>query len=1078
MSQTENEEEQNMESQNKSDVGGAIAWMTRNSVAANLLMFILLLAGFFSVMQTKQEVFPEFSIDIISVTVPYPGASPEEVEQGIILAVEEELRGIDGIKRLNSNASENVGGVIVELLTDAKPDKVLNDVKAAVDRITTFPEESEKPQVSELSLRREVITLILSGDQDLRTLHQLAEEARAEIRQDPNVTQVEIVDVPDLEMSVEIPQSTLEAHGLTLDGVAQQIRIASLELPSGGIKTDKGEILIRVADRKKSLDDFSNIIIQSSFQGAELRLGDIATITDGYTDTDEESYYNGKRAVRLVIYRIGDQTPTDVANAVKEYRTKLQSELPESVSVSIWNDSSEILKGRIQLLVDNARIGLILVFIILALFLEFRLAFWVAMGIPISFLGSFILLGQTGATINMISLFAYIVTLGLVVDDAIVVGENIFEKREQGLPWLEAAVEGSKEMAVPVTFAVLTSVAAFSPLLLVPGVSGKFFGLIPTVVISVLLLSLVESFFVLPAHLGHMSTKEPGVFLKTVNAPREWVAKRLQRFIDGPFHTVLDLAVRFRYVSFSIAIAMFLTSIGVVGGGLLPFSFFPKIESDRVSISAKLPYGAPIEQTALVQRTIEEAIEKALDESEEKNIVKGIFSTVGAGPIGRTGVPKGSHLTAVTIEMVSSEYRDIGAEEFSGLVKKHMPPLPGVDNLKYNTNLDGPGAGAAVDIQMTSEDFEELAAASDEMASILRSYPSLISIENTYSAGKQQLDFQLLPEGRTIGLTSSDVARQLRSSFFGAEALREQVGRLERRTMVRLPKDERLVENDIDNVRIRIPMGGYVPLEQVAQRSRGQAPTSITREDGIRSINVRADLAPGVPSSRDVLTDLQESVFPELQAKYPGVKLGFAGEQRDQRETMASLGQNYLLALLVIYGLLAIPFKSYIQPFIIMSAIPFGFVGAVGGHMLMGFSLSVISMFGIVALTGVVVNDSLVLIDAANTYRRNGESPLEAVMNGAKRRFRPILLTSLTTFLGLAPMILEKSMQARFLIPMAISLGFGVLFATGIILLVVPSLYMIVEDILGLTGRKSSEESENDSSLLEKESEVEFSASK
>ncbi len=1041
------------ESSKTSSVTGAVAWMTRNSVASNLLMGILLLAGFFSVLQTKQEVFPEFSIDIISVTVPYPGASPEEVEQGIILAVEEELRGIDGIKRLNSNAAENAGSVIVELLTDAEPDKVLNDVKAAVDRITTFPEDAEKAQVSELSLRREVITLILSGDQELATLHQLAENARSEIRKDPNVTQVEVVDVPDLEMSIEVPKATLESHKLTLDDIATQIRIASLELPSGGVKTDNGEILVRVADRKKSVADFKDIIIRSSFQGAELRLGDIATITDGYTDTDEESYYNGERAVRLVIYRVGTQTPTAVADAVKQYKSQLEAQLPEAITVSVWNDSSEILKGRIQLLVDNARIGLMLVFVILALFLEFRLAFWVAMGIPISFLGSFILLGQTGATINMISLFAYIVTLGLVVDDAIVVGENIFEKREQGLSWLDAAVEGAREMAVPVTFAVLTSVAAFSPLLLVPGVSGKFFGLIPTVVISVLLLSLVESFFVLPAHLGHMSDKEPGMFLKAVNMPREWVAVRLERFIQGPFDKVLNLAVRFRYASFAIAIAMFFISIGVVGGGLLPFSFFPKIESDRISISAKLPYGAPIEQTAHVQRTIETAIDTTLAELEEQDIVKGIFSTVGAGPIGRTGVPKGSHLTAVTIEMVSAEFREIGAEELSRRIKENMPPLPGVENLKYNTNLDGPGAGAAVDIQLTSDDFASLALASEEMADLLRGYTSLIGIENTFSAGKQQLDYQILPEGRSLGLTSGELARQLRSSFFGAEALREQVGRLERRTMVRLPESERMVENDVASIRIRTPQGGFVPLDQVATRSRGQAPTSITREDGIRSINVRADLAPGVPSSREVLTDIQESLFPMLQEKYPGLELRFAGEQRDQQETMASLGQNYLLALLAIYGLLAIPFKSYVQPFIIMSAIPFGFVGAVGGHMIMGFSLSVISMFGIVALTGVVVNDSLVLIDAANTYRKNGESPMEAVMNGAKRRFRPILLTSLTTFLGLAPMILEKSLQARFLIPMAISLGFGVLFATAIILLIVPSLYMIVEDFLGLVGQ-------------------------
>lgn len=1043
-------------SSNKNETNtGPIAWMVRNSVAANLFMVVLLLAGVIGLIRTKQEIFPEFSVGYVSIAVPYPGASPEEVEQGIILALEEGVRGIEGIKRVTSNSSENVGTVALELMLDADADKVLNDVKAAVDRITTFPEEAEKPQVTEISLRREVITLVLSGDQDLKTLQELAEQARADIRLDPNVTQVEVQDIPDLELSIEVPKSTLEAYRVTLDEIAMQIRIASLELPGGGIKTENGEILVRVSDRKKSVAEFADIIIKSSFQGAEVRLGDIATITDGYTDSDEASYYNGERAVRLVVYRIGDQTPTAVADAVKKYKEQLAMSLPDSVKVSIWADSSELLKGRIDLLMNNAKMGLVLVFLILALFLDVRLAFWVAMGIPISFLGSFIVLGQFDATINMISLFAYIVTLGLVVDDAIVVGENVFEKRQQGMSWLEAAIAGTKEMAVPVTFAVLTSVAAFSPLLFVPGVSGKFFKLIPSVVIAVLIISLLESFFVLPAHLGHMDDSKKNIFSRLFTPPREFVSNILDRFSDGPLDRTLRLATKYKYASLSLSVSMFFMAVGVVGGGILPFTFFPKIESDRISISARLPYGASIDQTIAIQRIIEETVDTVIEESGgREGLIKGIFSTAGAGPASRTGIPKGSHLTNVTIEMVSGEFRDIGAEEFANRIKAKMPPLPGVENIKYNTNLDGPGAGAAVDIQLKSPDFDELVLASAEMADILRSYPALISVENTYAAGKQQLDFQLLPEGRSLGLSSTDIARQIRSSFYGAEAVREQVGRLERKTMVRLPKAERIVENDVSDVKIKTMQGGYVPLEQVAERKRGQAPTSITREEGIRSINVRADLAPGVKSSREVLTDISASVFPELVAKYPNLTLDFAGEQRDQKETMSSLGQNFMLALLVIYALLAIPFRSYIQPFIIMSAIPFGFVGAVLGHVVMGYSLSVISMFGIVALTGVVVNDSLVLIDATNLFRSQGYSGIEAVLLGAKRRLRPILLTSLTTFLGLAPMIAEKSLQARFLIPMAISLGFGVLFSTLVILLLVPCLYLIIEDIRGLFGTK------------------------
>ena len=532
---------------------GPIAWMAKNSVASNLFMFILLFAGAIGILQAKQEVLPEFEIGILQVVVPYPGAAPEEVEQGIVLALEEAVNGIDGVKRVTGTASENAGSVVIELLLNAEPDQVLNDVKSAVDRITTFPKDAEEPTVNEISLRKGVISLIISGEQDLMTLHSIAEQARKELRKDPNVTQIDIFGVPPRELTITIDRDVLRAHSMTLNDVAAQIRLSSLELPGGGIKTEGGELLVRLADRKKNVQDFGDIVIRSSYDGAELRLSDIAKIVDGYEDNDQELYYNGKRAVQLAVYRIGQETPTAVADAVKGYSEQLRSTLPSTIEVSYWNDQSEILKGRINLLLNNARIGLILVFFILALFLEFRLAFWVALGIPISFLGSFILLGNTDATINMISLFAYIVTLGLVVDDAIVVGENIYEEHEKGLGWQEAAIVGAQKMVVPVTFAILTSVAAFAPLLLVPGVSGKFFELIPIVVISVLILSLVESFFVLPAHLGHMKDKKDSRFFHALNAPQRWVSKKLLLFVEGPFDKVVRWCTEYRYISFSVS---------------------------------------------------------------------------------------------------------------------------------------------------------------------------------------------------------------------------------------------------------------------------------------------------------------------------------------------------------------------------------------------------------------------------------------------------------------------------------------------------------------------------------------------
>lgn len=1045
---------------------GPIAWMAKNSVASNLFMFILLFAGAIGILQAKQEVLPEFEIGILQVVVPYPGAAPEEVEQGIVLALEEAVNGIDGVKRVTGTASENAGSVIIELLLNAEPDQVLNDVKSAVDRITTFPKDAEEPTVNEISLRKGVISLIISGEQDLMTLHSIAEQARKELRKDPNVTQIDIFGVPPRELTITIDRDILRAHSMTLNDVAAQIRLSSLELPGGGIKTEGGELLVRLADRKKNVQDFGDIVIRSSYDGAELRLSDIAKIVDGYEDNDQELYYNGKRAVQLAVYRIGQETPTAVADAVKGYSEQLRSSLPSTIEVSYWNDQSEILKGRINLLLNNARIGLILVFFILALFLEFRLAFWVALGIPISFLGSFILLGNTDATINMISLFAYIVTLGLVVDDAIVVGENIYEEHEKGLGWQEAAIVGAQKMVVPVTFAILTSVAAFAPLLLVPGVSGKFFELIPIVVISVLILSLVESFFVLPAHLGHMKDKKDSRFFHALNAPQRWVSKKLLLFVEGPFDKVVRWCTEYRYISFSAAISLFFLSLGLVAGGMVPFSFFPQLDGERITVAAKLPYGAPIEQTKAVQKEIEDAAYRALDSIGNRDaLLLGVLSSAGQGAETRAGIPIGSHLTTVQLSLVPSEKRSVNTSEISDAWRKEIPKLAGVESLKLSANV-GPGAGsAAVDVQIVSGDMEILKQASDDLTKRLQGYKSLANIENTLSSGKKQLNFQLNDQARSLGLTSTDVAQQIRGSFFGAEALREQEGRSERKVMVRLPREQRSTESDINEVRVRTPQGAFVPLEQLVTFTRNQSPTNISREQGLRKVNVRAELAPGVKSSRETIASLTTKDFAELKELYPGIELSLAGEQRDQGETMASLGRNFLLALFAIYSLLAIPFRSYTQPFIIMSAIPFGFVGAIVGHMVMGYTMSIISMFGIIALTGVVVNDSLVLIDSANTYRAEGASPFEAVVQGAKRRFRPILLTSFTTFLGLAPMILEKSVQARFLIPMAISLGFGVLFATFIILLVVPALYMILEDILAPFPWQKEDEEDDDIQL-------------
>lgn len=1034
---------------------GAIGWMARNSVAANLFMFVLLFGGLMGLTRVKVEVFPEFELDAVTVAVPYPGASPEEVEQGIVLAVEEAVRGIDGVKRVTSTAAEGAAGITVELLLDAQKDRVLSDIKTEVDAITSFPEDAEEPTVSLLNVRREVISLILSGDVDRRTLHALSEKARSELLALEEITQVETSGLPELEVSIEVPRETLESYGLTLDDVALQIRAASLELPSGGIDTDGGEILVRLSDRRLTGGEFEDIILRSTRTGARVRLGDIATVTDGFAETDQAAFFNGQPAVQVTAYRVGSETPNSVARATKSYAELLDAELPETISVTVWNDDSEILADRVRLLVDNARVGLILVFALLALFLEIRLAFWVSLGIPICFVGSFLLLPGMGVSINMVSLFAFIITLGLVVDDAIVVGENTYARREQGMGWLQAAVAGTREMTVPITFAILTTVAAFAPLTMVPGFSGKIFGIIPNVVIAVLVLSLFESFFILPAHLAHTKDSPPGLIRRLAARPQEAVSGWLERFTDRSYRPFMERVVANRYLAVAAATAMFFLSVGAVGSGLVPFNFFPKLEGDIVQVSARLPYGAPIERTDAVREEVEAAMARAIAELEAQGDIEGVYATVGqlpgAGGPGGGAASVGSHLLAVTAQLVGSDDREFSSAAFANAWSAQIPTLPGVDSINVSSST-GPGAGAAVDVQLSHPDVDLLSEASEEVEQNLRAYETLTDVTNGYSAGKDQIDFSLRDQGRNLGLTGNDVARQVRASFYGAEALREQRGRSELKVMVRLPREQRSSEYDLEQLRVRTPGGGFVPLSYVADFSRNQAPTSINREEGRRTINVSAELAAGVVSPSETIASLEEKVFPSLREKYPGLSIDLVGAQREQSETFSSLGSNYLLALFAIFALLAIPLKSYSQPLIIMSAIPFGFIGAVGGHFLMGFELSIISMMGIVALTGVVVNDSLVLIDAANKARDEGMTPYESIIYAGTRRLRPIILTSMTTFLGLAPMIAETSVQARFLIPMAISLGFGVLFATFIILLIVPALYMILEDLAGLVG--------------------------
>ncbi|MDF1666099.1 MAG: efflux RND transporter permease subunit, partial [Planctomycetota bacterium] len=887
------------------------------------------------------------------------------------------------------------------------------------------------------------------GNEDEETLRQLSEQLRDALLANKGITQVDLVDVRPREVSIELSQADIRRYGLTLEQVSNVVRRSAIELPGGSIKTNQGEILLRTTERRDLAEEFERLPLIQSAGGSRVTLGDVAKVQDGFQDLDRASFFNGRSAIRMKIYRVGSQTPITVSDSVREVVKDFETSLPPGISVDIWKDSSTVFRERIDLLLRNAAMGLVLVLFVLGMFLEIRLAFWVTMGIPISFMGSFFLLPSFDVSFNMISLFAYIVTLGMVVDDAIVVGENIFNKRQEGMPYLEAAIRGAREVATPVTFSILTTVAAFSPLFFVPGFSGKLFRLIPSIVVAVLGISLLESLFVLPAHLAHIKDKETGFFAR-INKFQSFFSNGMLWFIETVYQPVLRAALNQRYLTIAIGLAILIVSGGLIGGGRIKFTFFPKIEADVVSVYIELPFAVTSKQTEEVQAKLVQDAREVLDELGGKKIYRGIATQLGSQPGNRhsSGARSstGGHLAAVQVALVSSEEREFSATKFAELWRTKAGDVPGVKSLAFRYDT-GPSAGADVDVQLTHTDVRTLEAAAARLGSTLEQYQGVKDIDTGFSEGKAQIDIKVKPAAQSLGITASDIGRQIRSSFFGIEALRQQRKRDEVRVMVRLPKNERESEFNIEELMIRSPNGGEIPLKEAATLIKGTAYTAIERVDGRRILHVTAEVDPDLSNANTVKAALTGGPLETLKGQFRGLDYSFEGANRSQKESLESLMRGGFLALLAIYGLLAIPFGSYTQPAIVMSAIPFGFVGAVAGHIIMGFDLSIISMMGIVALTGVVVNDSLVLIDASNRFRASGETHYDSIRLAGMRRFRPIWLTSLTTFFGLMPMITETSLQARFLIPMAISLGFGILFATFIILLIVPALYLVLEDV-------------------------------
>ena len=1034
---------------------GLINWFARNSVAANLLMLFIIGWGLTTLFtRIPLEVFPSFELARVNVSVPFRGATPSEVEEGVTIKVEEVVQDIVGIKQITSTASENSGLVSIEVAKGFDTDKVLDEVKQRVDGISTFSEEVGTPVITVPQRVREVISVVVAGPLPEKELRILASRVRDELEALPNVSSVEVSGARSFELAIEISQASLARYDLTLAGVAQAIENSSLDLAAGAISTAGGEVLLRTRGQAYDVEDFSNIVVLSRPNGTRVTLGDLASITDGFEEGGLTQRYNGQNSIEIDVFRTGLQSAILVADDVKQYLTEAQARMPHGVTLGYWRDRSRTVKARMNTLTKSALQGGFLVIILLTLFLRFWVAAWVFIGVPVSILGGIALMPLLGVSLNLISMFAFILVLGIVVDDAIVTGENIYTHMRKKKDRVQAAIDGTNEVAVPVTFGVLTTVAAFTPLLLIEGVRGQIFAQIPLIIIPVLLFSIIESKFVLPSHMSHLNfhkETKPNIFARIQHR----IADGFEWCIDRLYQPVLAAALRNRYLVLSLFVGGAIIVFSLVSAGHIRFIFFPRVQSEIARANLEMPAGTPFEVTEAHVQRMTDAVKrmqaKHVDPETNESVIESILSTAGSSG----GSAKGSNLGRVLFEITPPEQRtlNITSRELVAEWRREIGDIAGAKNLSFRAEF-GRG-GSPIDVELSGLNFDVLNSASARIKSALAQYPGVIDISDTFEGGKQEIQLNIKPAASQLGVSLSDIASQVRIAYLGSEVQSIQRNRDEVKVFVRYPKEERASIDQLERLSIRTPAGNSVPLDSVASIDAGRGFAQIRRVDRRRTVNVQADVNKATANVEGIKRDLTE-LAAELEQEFPDLRISLEGEAREQRESFGSLTTGLIFVLMVIYALLAIPFKSYLQPFLVMAVIPFGVVGGVLGHMLMGMSLSVMSYMGMLALIGVVVNDSLVLVDWVNRQRAKGVELFDAVKGAGLARFRAVILTSLTTFFGLIPLIFETSTQAQFLIPMAVSLGYGILFATIVTLILIPVNYLVLEDIKRLFGYSRS----------------------
>ncbi|RLV59751.1 efflux RND transporter permease subunit [Parashewanella curva] len=1020
---------------------GLIAWFVHNPVAANLLMWVLLIGGVFSALSIKKEMFPIEENNAVNVSVAYPGAAPQEIEEGIVIKIEEAVKNIRGVKKLTSNSGNGIGTVNIEIASGYKPQDVLDKVKLQVDAISTFPGNIEKPIITHPTVPNSVIWVAVSGEVSKFELKKIAKEVREDIANLSGITQVKLRDQPNNEIAIEVSENKLREYGLSFNDVVQAVQNSSFDLPGGAIRASDGDILLRTQSQAYSAEEYGNILVATTQDGSRIFLSQLADIKDGLQEGLFYTRFNAKPAAIIEVSSIDDEDAIRIGEQVRNYVAAKQPELPQSITVNYWGDLTHYLDGRLNMMLSNMWLGALLVFLLLAFFLDLKLAFWVMLGIPISFLGAIFIMPfePFSLSINMITLFSFLLVLGIVVDDAIVIGESVYTEVEEKGSGLDNVIAGAKRVAMPATFGVLTTIVAFIPsLYAAQGFVGEIFKSIAWVVILCLAFSLIESKWILPAHLRHLKVKPKSKPKSGVLGLKAKFNQGMQNFVQNYYQPFIKACVSWRYTVVAVFVGLLILSKGMVDGGSVRQVFFPNVPSDFIQVHLEMNKGVSEQKTLETTLEIEQALYR-VDAKMQQKLGYSILENSQLDVLNRT---KGF----IFAELTKGEDREVDGAAIARAWREENPTFTDVKKLTVDGSTQA-GASSDVAFRLMATNLDELTAAAKELKQKLASFEGVYGISDNFSSGSKEVRLQIRPEAQALGLTLADLARQVRYGFYGYEAQRILRNREEVKVMVRYPAEQRRTLGHLEKMMIRTKDGSMVPFGSVAKIEFGESLASINRTDGHRAITVTANVDKTIAEPGKMVSEVNGQFIPTLTQKYRQLTTSLDGRSQEAADADAAFKKGLVFVALVIFGLMAIPLKSYTQPLLIMAVIPFSVIGAVFGHWLLGVPLSVLSQYGILALFGVVVNDALVMMDYINKSRQQGTSVIETAINAGCRRFRAIVLTSLTTVVGLIPIMFETSLQAKIVIPMAISLAFGIAFATVVTLVLMPALYVIHEDI-------------------------------